>query len=307
MLLVILYHLYCSLQPEMKLILLPFSMGFVGVDIFFFFSAFGLCFSYNKNSVISFYCNRLIRIFPLFIVWAIVHLIYTYYCLNSDFDVIDVLLCFTSLSYYGIGEVRSNWYLSALIMFYIIFPLLFQIGKKLKGGSVILFILFAIFLQGNIEFEWYHQTFISRFPIFLLGIYVWICLNSKEGNYPDHIICMCMLMLVLAITIALFSRKDIYLLVSLVSPVLMFALAIVRKPFLRTKLGQYINDAICFVGRHSLEFFVGNCWTMLLMNEITHFTSSEKTIIYFISNLFFAFVLIPFNQGVMRFFNYKLV
>lgn len=307
MILVILYHLRGSLLPDSNYFLSLFSMGFVGVDFFFFFSALGLCFSFKKNDFCIFLKNRLVRLFPLFIMWAIVHLLYLRMFQNNDFDIIDVFLCLCSLSYYGLGEVRSNWYLSALILFYVLFPLLFQLVKKLKSCTIFLFIIIAIILQYYISFEWYHKTFINRFPIFLLGIYVWYRLTSNDRNWVDDIIRICFIMAILAILIVCLTKKTyLFLMVSLLSPVLMFVLAMIRKPLLKLKLGLVIDGIIRFIGRHSLEFFIGNCWTMLLMNEVSHMNSVEKIVIYIVSNVVFALVLIPMNKQVLSFFNYKL-
>lgn len=63
---VILYHLYCWV-PGTPL-LRVFKWGFIGVDVFMFVSAFGLCFSYERNPLSVFYFNRTKRIFPSFIV-----------------------------------------------------------------------------------------------------------------------------------------------------------------------------------------------------------------------------------------------
>lgn len=53
-LLVVLYHLYCQTQLA---IVAPFKYGVISVDIFLFFCGYGLCFSYEKNSLREF-CKR---------------------------------------------------------------------------------------------------------------------------------------------------------------------------------------------------------------------------------------------------------
>ena len=62
-LLVVLYQLHCYTKLG---IVAPFSQGAIGVDIFLFFSGYGLCFSYEKNSLKEFYWRRFKRIIPLF-------------------------------------------------------------------------------------------------------------------------------------------------------------------------------------------------------------------------------------------------
>lgn len=62
-LLVVFYHLHCVTNLS---IVAPFSQGAIGVDIFLFFSGYGLCYSYEKNSLKEFYWRRFKRIMPIF-------------------------------------------------------------------------------------------------------------------------------------------------------------------------------------------------------------------------------------------------
>ena len=78
--LVVLYHYYCAVSNVRLLSI--FRRGYIGVDIFFFFSGLGLGYSYNKNSLTQFYKNRLWRIMPLYWIWAIVHLVAI--CIQKD-------------------------------------------------------------------------------------------------------------------------------------------------------------------------------------------------------------------------------
>lgn len=50
-LLVVFYHLHCVTNLS---IVAPFSQGAIGVDIFLFFSGYGLCYSFEKTLLKSF-------------------------------------------------------------------------------------------------------------------------------------------------------------------------------------------------------------------------------------------------------------
>lgn len=54
MLAVLLFHAYIAWGG-----LFIFKYGFIGVDSFLFLSGYGLCFSYKKNSIWSFWLRRL--------------------------------------------------------------------------------------------------------------------------------------------------------------------------------------------------------------------------------------------------------
>lgn len=101
MLSVVLYH--CNNAVNGIDLLNFFSWGYIGVDIFFFFSGLGCSFSYNKHSLGRFYKNRFFRIMPLYLIWALVHLTVT--CVNNRFvpSFWDVFGISTTLSYWGGG------------------------------------------------------------------------------------------------------------------------------------------------------------------------------------------------------------
>ena len=63
-LMVLLYHLCC--WPQWNNPLRIFGHWYIGVDIFLVLSGFGLCFSYEKYNIKTFYYHRLIRIIPLY-------------------------------------------------------------------------------------------------------------------------------------------------------------------------------------------------------------------------------------------------
>lgn len=96
-------------------------LGFLGVDIFFLFTGFGLCYSIQKNSISEFYKRRLIRIVPMFLVLAIITTL-----LMGDYSWSSWLCNLSTLSYYGIGGHRIDWYLSSLFAFYLLFPLFYK-------------------------------------------------------------------------------------------------------------------------------------------------------------------------------------
>ena len=109
--------------------------GYAGVDIFLFFSAVGLCFSYTKNSLSQFYKNRFIRIFPLFALLAIVRSVFN----EVQMDFWDYICNLTTLSYYGLGGCFVDWYLCALLLLYLLFPILFKNVISNRGGNFMLY------------------------------------------------------------------------------------------------------------------------------------------------------------------------
>lgn len=127
-LLVTFYHLYCvGLRP---LYMHAFRIGYIGVDIFILLSGFGLCYSYNKNDLQSFYRKRFLRIYPLYFVSALFHTSFNVIVLKNKESIWDGFCDLTTLSYYRLGGHHVEWYLSALFLFYALFPLFYYVVKK---------------------------------------------------------------------------------------------------------------------------------------------------------------------------------
>ena len=69
MIMIVLFHVSQTLNSDDvigKLFNYVFGEGWVGVDLFFLLSTFGLCYSYNNNSLSHFYKRRIFRLIPLY-------------------------------------------------------------------------------------------------------------------------------------------------------------------------------------------------------------------------------------------------
>lgn len=114
-----------------------FMNSYVGVDIFFLLSTYGLCYSYQKSSLKDFYVKRLKRLFPMYIVYFLmVVLIETYRQISCSEWIFQFIRQVTGIALLG-GE-RTEWYVSALFLVYFSFPLMYLIVKWLhnRGGGV---------------------------------------------------------------------------------------------------------------------------------------------------------------------------
>ena len=95
--------------------------GFLGVDIFFFVSAYGLCYSMKKKTSLRlWYIKRFKRIVPAFLL-AIIF----YKAVFLIFDEKDNSLNISALIDSFLHYLVVFWYIPALLLFYLVFPLFF--------------------------------------------------------------------------------------------------------------------------------------------------------------------------------------
>lgn len=167
-----------------------FVKGDIGVNIFLFFSAFGLCFSYESNRLSHFYYKRAIRIVPLYVI-ALLIVCY----LPPPFDVkIDNVCLLLIKQLTGLSLVRGGveWYLSALILFYLFFPLVFKLcvwvyARKHYLFFIPLLLIFSeILYERHLGYNFLFINFFARFVTIVCGCLLFIC--RKNSDYKTILI-----------------------------------------------------------------------------------------------------------------------
>lgn len=123
---VLIYHLLCWVHNPIG----EFNIGYVGVDVFYFLSGFGLSYSYRKNSILGFYYNRIKRLLPLY--WFAVAISF-FLMLNSQtlFVLYSNLLTFGY--YINNGVNRFDWYVESLFSIYLLFPIIYYLSRHWGG------------------------------------------------------------------------------------------------------------------------------------------------------------------------------
>lgn len=109
-----------------------FTKGNIGVDIFFFLSVYGCCFSFEKNTLTSFYLRRIKRLFPVYLIFLILFISLFRNNLGWRETICLVLPQITGLSILGFEEPIA-WYIPSTILLYITFPISFFFFVQLKG------------------------------------------------------------------------------------------------------------------------------------------------------------------------------
>lgn len=169
---VVIYHYKCWVGGFPWYIGSVLKFGYIGVDIFFFLSGFGLACSFQKNSIRKFYKNRAIKILPCYLLYGVI-LLLNMGLQGEKFTWLDVLYKFSTFEYtFQCGGI--DWFMSAIIQLYLLFPLIFFLVKKTKILGVLssFLLIYAITIIYN--FHWEHLAMLQRIPMFILGIYCYV-------------------------------------------------------------------------------------------------------------------------------------
>ena len=264
-----------------------FYPGFLGVDIFMFFSGLGLCYSYNKNNIRTFYVHRMKRIIPLYIILGLLVSLYNYKS-NSFWD----FFCnISTLSYYGLGGIMYEWYLSSLFVFYLFFPLLYKAVNKFDKLSLLSIVwCFIMILFSLFNIPWQFETALGRIPIFILGI---LCFIDKS-KYKSCIYIFLIFFLI-SLVLYFYGKIRTYVLLYCISPVIIYCFSYFVH-MIKTK--KNACSFLMFMGNKSLEIYVSNCIVMKYMSHNFHGLSA--TVIYWFSILLLIPIMCWINNRIAK-------
>lgn len=176
MLWVMLFHAYELDTGFLPLYLLR-GTGAAGVDIFLLLSGMGICCSLTRRGAEPpgrYLSRRLRRLLPAF--WLVVGL-YSAALAAAGRITPDVIFWNLSTLYYWLAVPGGfNWYISAILAFYLLTPLYFRLFRRCRHKE---WLTLAVSLAGYVLYRvtWaaglYHLTdFLLRIPDFALGFLV---------------------------------------------------------------------------------------------------------------------------------------
>lgn len=169
------------------------TIGYGGVDIFFFLSGFGLYFSQSKNSAaLPFYRKRFARLYPAFFVVLVLWL-----TINKQWSVGYFLELASTIGYWfpsSCGWHYMAWFVSAIILLYLIFPPYFRLFRRHPLASTVVACLTGFVLSGiyTYVFLTYYPPgqyngyilFTARIPVFFVGVlFGWLAQREAEGTF----------------------------------------------------------------------------------------------------------------------------
>lgn len=245
-----------------------FSIGWIGVEIFFLVSGFGLCASLAKNpDILQFYKRRLIRILPTWwLILAIMHVLGLYMGMRCPHTVWESVQWYTGLGWWN-GGLSFEWYMPTLIAFYLIAPLVNKLSNKGLIAGILIFVLTGILLH---EFKILEHVYMSyqRIPVFLMGFLMYR--KYKEGGIKNNYASIITSIVIgLAIFGYAYKFKDVDIILSLemrryalllfLVPMLYAITSLIAPPARSTKLkaiSKYVQSFFACLGVISMEIYL---------------------------------------------------
>ena len=246
-LLILLLHLAQnhSVHWSHKMMRYLFLDGDIGVNIFFFLSAYGCCHSWNKNNPFTFYLNRFKRLYPMIFVF----MVFSYF-INATFSssfVIDMLCHATGVSLFY-NSAFHDWFTPALVLMYFLFPLFYYFTKFLynsKLGEYLIPIIAAIPSLLLILPQFHHFTYylcLPRIGMVMIGISVFLAEQKQQKKRISTIAILCVF-----ISITSIIKNSFFI----VPCLLLFASFCEVYPL--------FEKFFSFLGKHSLEIYLAQC------------------------------------------------
>ena len=227
----------------------------LGVDIFLFLSAFGLCFSLKKNTIKRFYFNRFKRIVPTWwVVLLSIHIVGIF--LGSKFagegfvyphSVVDMFYWYTGLGYF-FNTCFYDWYIPTLLFLYLLIP---AVNRLSRNGVLFIILLSVPLVLLCKEYGYLSHLSLSiiRIPVFLLGVLFYK--DSEQEKYNQFFI-TCAIIWVYIFAFSFFFKVPDVIQKGTLLPVIMGVLGFVFS----LKHVKFIEVFFSFFGTITLEFYL---------------------------------------------------
>lgn len=229
--------------------------GHWGVDVFLFLSGFGIAHSLRKNSLKTYYRNRIERIVPT--------------CLIAGFalGLLHILVGFGGPGLYGNASLFCIftslwlWYIYAILIYYAVAPLLLKgidkWGWWMLVGAAVLMLVSEFWLKQYFPKEW--NCLISPIPWILCRLPVFVLGLTATTRYFNFSLPTVLVVGVISLLIAVgchwvpkYGQEWYYIFVALAVPGVCWALGKIGE--MMTKI--HINRPVEWLGKYSLEIYI---------------------------------------------------
>ena len=188
-----------KLSSSLQFVTDTWQLGNISVDIFLLLSGIGLYYSFSKDpNILRFYYKRLMRVYLPYLLIAVPVFVYVcFFWYNKPLLFIKAL--FTVNFWTGDRNPLEFWYVSAILVFYLIYPLIYKfIFCKPKNAllrTILLVVLSIALTFALFEFKKDVYSFLDRvlprLSVFIIGCYAGKPVKEKRSYSVLFIIAAC--------------------------------------------------------------------------------------------------------------------
>ncbi len=186
----ILWIMFYHLPDHNSLPVLGFlqDTGYGGVDLFILLSGFGCWFSLNRDGdILRFFGKRLKRLLPAYLPFILIWMLIRF--VTYQLYMTEIFGNLTMTGWWNGAGNQFNWYVDAIVFFYLLAPYICLLLKRSKKPLLCAFLLIIFSFAVSIAFM--HGLLLiamSRLSLFVLGAFLGRLteeLNSPSGQLPD--------------------------------------------------------------------------------------------------------------------------
>ena len=193
-LMIIIFHLWINItKPNTNIYLIETYLryiGYIGVDIFFFLSAYSLA-SNEIDNYLNFIFKRFKKIYLKFIIFGVIAFFF------NKWSFLKLLKIIFGIEFLTKGGGSFLWFIPAIMIIYILLPLYKKLDNKYRVITPIITIITYLILVITLSIN--KKTtlliFINRIPIILLGYYfskLKIFEKLQKNNLLYYCIALCL-------------------------------------------------------------------------------------------------------------------
>ena len=252
------------------------NMGYGGVDICLLASGMGCYFSLRKDpSLLGFYKRRVHRLFPTWICFVVVWILWRYFSgLLPVSAVLGNLLGIQDWT--GLGNA-FNWYIGALFMFYLLSPLLKEIADSVKSIPQAILVIGFLLLLTIPFWKSYYIISITRLPVFFIGLLLGRSLAAERELSPKVFLLSAAAAFLGACLLLVANRSlESYLWnyglhwypFILIAPGICLTISYLLHILRNTGFGRFLCKCLSLIGKYSFELYLVHAFVFEVLRHL---------------------------------------
>lgn len=287
---------HCHMNIGFRAIAYIREIGYGGVDIFLFASGIGNYFSYNRdNSPLDFIKRRIFRLAPSYIpficVWCIIMII------RNRLSPLYIPGNLLGIQNFSVSGTSFNWYLTGLIICYLLTPYFATFVKRNRFRNNCIFIIVLVII--SFAFLNDHKFIISysRLPIYFIGML--FAKHSDTKITKKHILlgllmfvigCFCLVAGFYFASDKLWNFGLYWYPFILITPFLCYLISLVSMLFEKNRVLKTILSIFSSIGNCSFELYLVHVFIFEMVDDFIAEGRVSHPILIWLLAVVFAFI-----------------